>query len=516
MRCHHNSQSKNQLTMKTTVRILALTIAACAGSSAAEPNPAIKANTNFACDLYQQLAGENEGKNIFFSPYSVSSALAMTAEGARGETALQMGKVLRYPESAATKDASTPWKMAPIHSGMAALNERFNSKKDPVVVAETKAKIADLEKQLEELKANHDPRKLGYRVDPKQVELAKEINAARAQLDQYELNLANALWVEKSYPFKDDYLKKIGKFYNTGGAFPVDFKGEFEEVRLEINSWVEGKTERRIKDLIPQGAVDDLTRLVLVNAIYFKGDWAKPFKVENTKDRDFTRADGTTVAKPTMSANALKEASYATFNGDGSSFKTPLNINSSGPRPELYSGKDGFAMLELPYMGNELSMLIIAPNDPGQLAAVEGKLTPENLAAWIAKLNQRKVHVLLPKFKVETDYSFGNTLKKMGMTQAFADPRKPNGAVFDGMSHATDPNNKLYISKVIHKAFVEVSEKGTEAAAATAVIMAVPTSAPISYPFTPTFKADRPFLYLIRDRVTGSILFMGRMMEPTT
>ncbi len=505
--------------MNMTLQTLIPAFVVCATSLAAEPNPAIEANTNFACDLYRQLAEEKEGKNLFFSPYSISNALAMTAEGAHGETAMQMGKVLRYPKSTATGDATTPWNMVPIHSGMAALNERFHGEKDPALVAKTKAKIANLEKQLEELQSKRDPGEFRFRVDPKERKLVEEINAARSELDQYELNIANALWVEKSYPFKDDYLEKIGKFYKTGGAFPVDFKGESEKVRLEINSWVEGETEKRIKNLIPQGAISNLTRMVLVNAIYFKGEWAKPFKVEKTKDRDFTRADGTKVMKPTMNANALKEASYAAFKGDGSFFATPLEISNFGQRRQTDPGKDGFAMLDLPYKGDELSMLLIAPNDPGQLAAVEEKLTPENLAAWIAKLDQREVHVFLPKFKVETDYTLGDaktpaTLQKMGMLRAFVDPRSQKGAVFDGMSHATDPDKKLYITKVLHKAFVEVSEKGTEAAAATAVAMSVPLSVPQSVPFTPTFKADRPFLYLIRDRVKGSILFMGRMMEP--
>jgi serine protease inhibitor len=176
-------------------------------------------------------------------------------------------------------------------------------------------------------------------------------------------------------------------------------------------------------------------------------------------------------------------------------------------------------MVELPYKGDDLSMVIIAPNDPAKLSAIEKAMTSESLTGWIGRLKKRKTHVYLPKFKVETDYTLGDSgkpgaLQKMGMVRAFVDPRKPKGAVFDGMSHATNPQDKLYVTKVFHKAFVEVNEKGTEAAAATAVIMVVGDSAPISVPFTPTFKADRPFIYLIRDRQSGAILFLGRMMEP--
>jgi serine protease inhibitor len=173
-------------------------------------------------------------------------------------------------------------------------------------------------------------------------------------------------------------------------------------------------------------------------------------------------------------------------------------------------------MLELPYKGGEVAMLVLLPRSADGLEALEKQLTAENLAAWVGKLQQRGTHVFLPKFKVETKYDLGKTLQGMGMVRAFNDPRTADGAQFDGMSESQDPAQKLYISKVLHKAFVEVNEKGTEAAAATAVMMMMPKSAaPVSVPFTPTFRADRPFLFLIRDRQSGSILFVGRMVNPT-
>jgi serine protease inhibitor len=171
-------------------------------------------------------------------------------------------------------------------------------------------------------------------------------------------------------------------------------------------------------------------------------------------------------------------------------------------------------MLELPYKGGEVAMLVLLPRSADGLEALEKKLTSENLAAWAGKLQQRGVHVYLPKFKVETKFDLGQTLQGLGMVRAFKDPRAADGAQFDGMSESQDPLQKLYVSKVLHKAFVEVSEKGTEAAAATAVMMARPTAAPAAVPFTPTFKADRPFLFLIRDRQSGSVLFLGRMVNP--
>ena len=488
-----------------------------------ETEEVVNSNTRFAFDLYKQLASENEG-NLFFSPYSVSSALAMTAEGARGETALEMGKVLRYPESAKAKDVEVPWDMTSIHKGMAALNDQFNGDKDPAKVAETKAKlaalqqqIAELDKQIAEVQEKRDWKSYSA-INAKKRDIIASFNELSKQVDQYELNVANALWGERTYPFKEDYFDKISGLYKTGGVFEVDFKSAAEEVRQQINSWVEEKTKERIKDLIPEGALGSLTRLVLVNAIYFKGEWSVPFEEKDTQDLDFTMADGTIQKKPIMINNGLKEGSYAAFNADGSFYKTPARVEL-GSKKTFTPGPDGFAMAELPYKGNDLSMVIISPNDPAGLKAVEEKLNAENVSSWIAALQKRKMVVYLPKWKGETTYTLGDSdepaaLQKMGMERAFTDPRAANGAVFDGMSHAKTPAEKLYISKVLHKAFVEVNEKGTEAAAATAVILAEATSAPMDMPYIPVFKADRPFIYLIRDKVSGTILFVGRMMNP--
>jgi serine protease inhibitor len=181
---------------------------------------------------------------------------------------------------------------------------------------------------------------------------------------------------------------------------------------------------------------------------------------------------------------------------------------------KVYPDERGFQLLELPYKGDEVSMLVIVPRSADGLAALEKKLTSADLKTWIDKLKKRTVIVNLPKFKLETKYTMEKTLQDMGMKRAFKDPRLADGAQFDGMSESEDPEQKLYITKVLHKAFVEVNEKGTEAAAATAVIMAQPTSAPVFVPFTPTFRADRPFLFLIRDVKTGSLLFLGRMTNP--
>jgi serine protease inhibitor len=486
---------------------------------------AVQANSDFAFDLFKQFAGENAGKNLFFSPYSVSSALAMTAEGARGETAMEMGKVLRFPQATRRvgNDAQLiPWRTSLIHTGMAGLNDRLMGKDTPAQQAARK-KIPELRKALEALKAKtkelRTQRKWREYQKATQAEraAATELNKVSAQVDQYELRVANALWGEKTYPFLDDYIKTINKYYKTGGIFPADFKNNFPTERIKVNNWVAGQTKDRIKDIIPKLPPDEarLVRLILTNAIYFKGQWSVPFKEANTKPRDFTLADGKKVKLPIMNVRSLAVGRYGAFNADGSLFKTPHSIRR-GQKPVVYPGAKGFAMLELPYKGDDITMVLIAPNSPGGLGAIEKKLTTDNLAAWIGKLQKRKTHVFLPKFKLETEYQMNDTLKAMGMVRAFTDPRMANGADFTGMCASKDPRLRLYITKVIHKAFVEVNEKGTEAAAATAVMMAVATSVRMTVPFTPTFQADRPFLFVIRDKKTSSILFMGRITNPQT
>ena len=249
----------------------------------------VKSNSDFALDLYGRLTTENAGKNLFFSPYSVSGALAMVAEGARGETAEQMGKVLRFPEAARRggDDAKLlPWDMAQVHSGLAALNDHFRagSRGAPKAVRE---KIESLRKELQA--ANQSAAELGRarkfdeqeKAALKSQALAAELDQLQAQYGQYELRVANALWGEKTYPFKQSYLDTVHKYYRTGGLFPADFRDDYEGARKRINAWVEEQTDNRIKDLIPADALDEeakkLVRLVLTNAIYFKGEWAEVF-----------------------------------------------------------------------------------------------------------------------------------------------------------------------------------------------------------------------------------------------
>jgi serpin B len=431
----------------------------------------VKANDDFAFALYARLTQANPAGNLFFSPYSMSSALVMVAEGARSETAEEMGKVLGYPDSARHKgeEARTlPWDMTRIHTGMAALNDHFD---------------------------------------------------AGSRHDGYELRIANALWGEKTYAFKQSYFDALDKYYHTGGFFPADFKNDFESARQRINAWVEERTHHRIKDMISRNSLDaeaqKLLRLILTNAIYFKGEWSEVFPKEATKDDDFQLADGKKQRVPMMAYKDMKAARYAAFRGDGTYFDTPRQVALGDKDTSIvYPDERGFQMLELSYKGGAMSMVLIVPRSANGLPALEKKLNSADVQTWIDKMTNREVHVFVPRFKLETMYDMEDALQGMGMVRAFVDPRQAKGAQFDGMSSSSDPAQKFYISKVLHKAFVEVNEKGTEAAAATAVSMAVGAAAPILMPFTPVFKADRPFVFLIRDVKTGSILFLGRMTNP--
>lgn len=503
---------------------------------AAEPDSAptkqvVQANSDFAFDLYQQLARENEGESLFFSPYSVSGALAMATEGARGETAVQMGQVLRFPQAArrvGNEAQRIPWETSLIHTGMASINKRISSKEGDAATKKARRRIAKLQTQLMavERKADQFIQREDWdaynefvekRVNP----MVAKLDAELANVDQYELRVANALWGEKSYPFRQKFIDTVNKHYRTGGIFQVDFINEFKSVRLRINDWIGDQTKNRIQNLIPEGGVSEDTRLILTNAIYFKGAWATPFDSEGTEVEDFSLASGEKVKVPLMFAPLGENARYAAFNADGIFFNSPTMI-SPGQKKGLYPDADGFAIVDLPYKGKELSMLVIAPNRHDGLPAVEKQLNAENITDWIGRLKQRGMRVWLPKFKLETGYTLGDggetprgVLPEMGMIRAFTDPQfgEPS-AQFDGMCTSDDPRHRLFISDVFHKAFLEVNEKGTEAAAATAVVQDTAVAAPEDVPFIPSFKADRPFVFLIRDNQTGSILFLGRCLEP--
>ena len=290
----------------------------------------------------------------------------------------------------------------------------------------------------------------------------------------YELSIANALWPQKGYEFQKEFVNLVQDYYD-GKLNEVDFVGATEAARKSINSWVEKKTKNKIKELIKPGTVNSMTRLVLTNAIYFKGNWAEQFEESMTRPAPFTLASGEKIDVPMM--NQTEHFRYAETGN--------------------------LQVLEMPYAGGELSMTIFLPSKGRALDDFEKKLTYKSLLPWLSSLKKRKVVASIPKFKITSEFSMASVLKSMGMTDAFT----PGAADFSGMNGSKD----LFISAVVHKAFVEVNEEGTEAAAATGVTISV-TSIPLDRP--PIFRADRPFLFLIRQNKTGSILFIGRVANP--
>jgi serine protease inhibitor len=497
-----------------------------AGKPLKEVTPPLRAvidgNNAFAVDLFRLLSKEQAGQNLFFSPYSVSSALAMVAEGARGQTAEEMGKVLHYPASVHRQGEDgqpQPWDMDRIHSALAALNDHFVSGRRPMPRA-IRDKLAGLRKQLQQ--TNQEGAQLiqqqqwekQQQIAQQAVRLVEEINQLQPQYNRYDLRIANALWGEKTYVFRQAYLDRLHRYYATGGLFALDFRHDPEGSRQRINEWVEKQTHNRIKDIIPQ--IDAaMVKLILTNAIYFKGEWSEVFSRQETREEDFHLTAGTKVRVYLMSQQ-MDGGRYAAFRGDGSLFDTPATVAQGADQAgeKLYPDTRGFQMLELPYKGEQMSMVVLVPRSASGLDALEQKLTAANLRTWIGQLEQRKAQVFLPRFKLEREYELEKALPALGMKRLFTNPLHANGAQLDGISESQDPSQKLYVTKVIHKAFVEVNEKGTEAAAATAVMMALGAKAEPRVPFIPVVRADRPFLFLIRDQKTNSILFLGRMLNP--
>jgi serpin B len=370
-------------------------------------------NSAFALDLYQAIR-EEEG-NLFYSPYSISLALAMTYAGARGETEQQMADTLHYtlPQDR-------------LHSAFNALD----------------------------------------------LELASRGEGAEGKDEQgFRLNIVNAIWGQTGYEFLSKFLDTLAENYGAGLRL-LDFVKASEESRGVINDWVAEETEGKIEDLLPPDSITSLTRLVLTNAIYFNAAWSHPFEEELTHDGTFNLLDGGQVTVPMM-----EQTKY--FG---------------------YAEGEGYQAVELPYDGEELSMVILLPAT-GRFGEFASALDAERVASILKDIDPENVHLTMPKFTYESGFRLKETLAAMGMPAAFG------AADFSGM----DGTRELFIGDVIHKAFISLDEAGTEAAAATAVV--VPTSAPPSRMIEVT--VDRPFVFMIRDIETDALLFLGRVVNPS-
>ena len=392
------------------------------GSTPQGVQEVVNANNQFAFELYSEL-NKDEDSNIFYSPYSISAALAMTYEGAKGQTADEMKSVFHFPENNILR--------------------------------------------------------------PNFAAIYTEINKGTKD---YELKTGNALWVQQDYPFLEDYTNRVENYYG-GKVANVDFVSETEKSRQIINSFIEEQTNNKIKDLIPSGVLNSLTRLVLTNAIYFKGTWEWEFDKSDTHEQDFKITPINIVKTSMMSMKNEK----AEFN---------------------YADIEDLQILELPYKGEDISMLILLPKQGEDYDFETGEVTTfnytlEDIELSSEKLNEYKAQmqetkldsISLPKFEFDSKYTLNENLKALGMPTAFS-----GGADFSGM----DGTKNLFISAVIHQAYVKVDEEGTEAAAATGIVMEL-KSVPMP---RNVFRADHPFIFIIQQKETGNILFMGRVNNP--
>jgi serpin B len=359
------------------------------------------------------LYGELRGAegNLFLSPYSISSVLSMAYAGARGETAEQMAQVLHLPEEGGE-----------VHAAMG--------------------------------------------------RLAAEV-AGSGREREFALHVANAVWLQQGFEVLAEFLRVMSAHYG-GGLERLDFGAAPEPARRRINAWVEEQTAGRIRDIIPPGVLTPLTRLVLTNAIYFKGAWLHPFSEGNTADDAFHVTAERSVTVPMM----------------------------KGTHRCGYAESGDVQVLKMGYVGGEVSMTIVLPRRVGGLAELEESLTPETLAAW-SELERRRVAVTLPRFKVTAQCRLDRALQQLGMTDAFTER-----ADLSGITGRRD----LFVSAVLHKAFVDVDEEGTEAAAATALVA---TTTAVRPGEPPVFRADHPFLFYIQHEPTGAVLFMGRLADPS-
>lgn len=484
----------------------------------------VEAATDFSVNLYRQLAIENRDANMFFSPYSLYCALMMAAEGARAETALEFGEVLKAPSALRSNgDANRLLDLSSVRTGLVALNAGLQ--RGDAEAAAVRGKIRDLEAALksareqakrimdegawDESDANREAVRAPAHIEAELTRLSRRLAP--------EFRVANALWCERAYPLDDAFVNTLEEHYGVAGAFTVDFQTDPASAAARINDWVLEQTNGRIRDLVSPDALDALTRLILANAIYFKGRWLVPFAPSKTEPRDFKLKDETRTKVPMMHAPDHGGARYAAFHADGSPFSTPHHMPQDSGVP-LYPDRNGFLLLELPYVGGRISMLLVAPNRPAGLVAIEEKLTPGALETWISSLETRDVHVFVPKFTLETTLEVSETLKQLGLGRAFTPPDRPGGAQFGGMTTSTVLEQQLWIARVLHKALVEVTEEGTEAAAVSAMFAVAlgVSEGPTPVPFVPTFRADRPFIFIIREMETGCLLFMGRMTQPAS
>ncbi|MDL5360370.1 serpin family protein [Halalkalicoccus sp. NIPERK01] len=374
----------------------------------------VEGNVGFGLAMLRELAAAEPTENLLVSPASVGFALGMTYAGARGETATRIAETLRFPDDP--------------HSAHQQLQYELNER------------------------------------------------AAAVDDGEFELAVANAVWGLEGYPYREEYLELLETRYGAG-LRTVDFVGDPEGAREEIDEWVAERTNDRIDELFPDGAFDRYTRLVLTNAIYLLADWHHQFDRGDTREEEFTTLEGRATEVPLMRQTE-------TF---------------------PYVEADGHQLVELPYVEGEVGMVVLLPAE-GEFEEIEAEVTADRLAEFVDALDEAEGEVVLPRFEFESGFSLTDLLSEMGMGVAF----DPDAANFDGIAPLDELEGNLFIDDVVHEAYVAVDEEGTEAAAATGVEVGVDSAPALDF----RMVADRPFLFLIRDRITGAVLFLGRVVDP--
>ncbi len=523
---HHkeNNEPSNNMKLNNLTRMLVLTGIATMttqqGSLQASENESIiakdngelekivvTANSKFAFDLYSQLAKEKPGQNIFFSPYSTSSALLLAAEAANGITKQEIINTLRYNHPLNHLNNSSqniPTETNKILSGFNSVNKLLqeNSTAQEQLVIENK--LNAVSKQLDKflrLKNTNSytqdetqnnkpsgPDKKLYtlkQLDKKLAELRKEYKKLYEKLNHNELYIANSIWIDKSLNVKNTYIDKLKNTLGNDTIQFADFKNTPEIARKHMNQWVEEKTKNNIKNVYRAGSITPEIILTIGNAIFFKSRWNSEFKPEDTKINNFHLHSGDIIKTPFMYANHMKNTSYAKFDDKGEALYTHQ--------------KNGFSMIELPYHKRKLSMVIIAPHKETRITSLESIMNEKNITKWMKQMKPSDVYVSIPKFKTKTDYNLTTTLNKMGIKSAFN-----NTANLTNISNV----KPLYLSRINHKAQIEVDESGSTAFAHTEIEIS------LGVPTIQKFIANKPFIYLIKDNKSGTILFLGRMMNP--
>ena len=401
----------------TIILMVILALPALAPATESQVNAKILAQDNTAFAVDLYKKLYTTSGNIFLSPYSISTALATTYAGAGSGTRKQMAKALRFS-----------------------------------------------------LKQKELDRAFGF--------LQSTLSKAQSE-GNVSLSVVNSVWPQKGYDILPEYLDLLKKYYGAS-ITPLDYQSQPGEARKTINNWVQERTQGKIKDIVAPDTINAMTKLVIANAICFRGKWERRFEADLTETAPFFVSSENSVQAPMMTHTAL-------FN---------------------YGDLESLQILQMPYVGNELSMIVLLPKGLDGIKLLESDLSSDNLNFWKNKMASTNVLVYFPKFEFTSTFYLADTLVSMGMVDAFSS----KDANFSGIS----PRNKepLYLSSVIHKAFVKVSEEGTEASAATTIT--VPDGISLREPLIPVFRADHPFIFLIQENQTGSILFMGRVSEPTT